>query len=149
MAAFDPDPAKRDAIRQLADVDTDFADAEALIARDDLDIVLILTNMNEHGPLSLAALRSGQAVLVEKPMATSLAEARTLVEASRESESLLVCAPHIVLYRRIAPCIDASEDGVIGNLVLARSRYGWSGPGGASGSTSAEAAPSSTSVSTT
>ena len=56
-AAFDPDPAKRDAIHRLESVDTDFVDADDLISRDDLDVVLVLTNMNEHGPLALAALK--------------------------------------------------------------------------------------------
>ena len=128
VAAYDPDPAKRDAIRQLADVDTDLADAEALIARDDLDVILILTNMNEHGPLALAALAAGKHVLVEKPMATSLAEARSLVEAARQSDTLLVCAPHIVLSPTYRAMDRRVRDGVIGYLDLARSRYGWSGP---------------------
>jgi predicted dehydrogenase len=67
-------------------------------------------------------------VLVEKPMATSLDEARLLLAESRATDRLLVCAPHILLsptYREIHRRVQA---GVIGNLVLSRARYGWAGP---------------------
>ena len=56
---------------------------EAVIAHPDVDVVLVLTSMNEHGPLTKAALEAGKHVLVEKPMATSLEEAAELVELSR------------------------------------------------------------------
>jgi predicted dehydrogenase len=128
VAAFDPDPAKRDAIRQLAGVDTGFPDAASLIARDDLDIVLVLTSMREHGALARAALEAGKHVLVEKPMSTTLAEAEALLEAGKRTGRLLVCAPHIVLSPTYRALHARVQEGVIGNVVLARSRYGWSGP---------------------
>ncbi|MGI8914177.1 MAG: Gfo/Idh/MocA family protein [Chloroflexota bacterium] len=43
-------------------------DAEALLARDDLDAIDICTPNRSHAPLALAALRSGRHVLVEKPL---------------------------------------------------------------------------------
>ncbi|MEJ7706260.1 MAG: Gfo/Idh/MocA family oxidoreductase [Nocardioidaceae bacterium] len=45
---------------------------DALIARPDVDAVLVLTSMNHHAPLAMEALSAGKHVLVEKPMATSL-----------------------------------------------------------------------------
>jgi predicted dehydrogenase len=128
VAAFDPVASKREAIARLMPVDTSAPDAAALIARDDLDVVLVLTSMNPHGGLALAALEAGKHVLVEKPLATSLDEARALVEASRRTDRRLVCAPHIVLsptYRDLHARVQA---GTIGRLVLARARYGWAGP---------------------
>ena len=49
-----------------------------MIESDDVDAVLVLTSMNEHGPLAMAGLAAGKHVLVEKPMATSLLEAAEL-----------------------------------------------------------------------
>ena len=43
-------------------------DAEALLARDDLDAIDICTPNRSHAPLALAALQSGRHVLVEKPL---------------------------------------------------------------------------------
>jgi predicted dehydrogenase len=127
-AGFDPDPDKREALARVSSADTDIASAEELIERDDVDVVVVLTSMNAHGSLAQAALRAGKHVLVEKPMATTLAEAAALLELSRTAPGRLVCAPHIVLsptYREVHRRV---RDGVVGRLVLARARYGWSGP---------------------
>ncbi len=50
--------------------DTDYA---ALLARPEVDAVVILTPIPEHATMAFAALRAGKHVLVEKPMATSVA----------------------------------------------------------------------------
>ena len=102
--------------------------ASALIARSDIDVVLVLTSMQEHGALAQAALLAGKHVLVEKPMATELVVARELLRVARHAPGLLVCAPHVVLsptYREMHGEVAA---GRIGKLVLARARYGWAGP---------------------
>ena len=127
-AVYDVDTEKRrGAARQLG-VSPDLAGPESVIEADDVDVVLVLTSMNEHGPLTRAALRAGKHVLVEKPLATSLEQAEELVELSRASRGLLVCAPHILLsptFRAIHACCRA---GRIGDLLSARARYGWAGP---------------------
>jgi predicted dehydrogenase len=128
VAGYDPDPEKREALARLGTADADVGSATELIERDDVDVVVVLTSMNEHGSLAQAALRAGKHVLVEKPMATSLEEAAALVELSRSAPGLLVCAPHIVLSPTYREMHRRVRDGVIGRLVLARARYGWSGP---------------------
>lgn len=128
VAGYDPDPAKRQAARERFGIDTAFDTATDLIGRADVDIVLVLTSMNEHGPLAKAALQAGKHVLVEKPMATSAEEAVELQELAAVSPGHLVCAPHVVLsptYRRMHDKVRAGE---IGDLYLGRARYGWSGP---------------------
>ena len=95
---------------------------------DDVDIVLVLTSMNEHGPLTRAALEAGKHVLVEKPLATSLEDAAELVELSRTSDGLLVCAPHILLSPTFRAMHACAREGRIGDLLSARARYGWAGP---------------------
>lgn len=127
-AAFDVDAAKSTAVALLYPGIATPPSAAALMARDDVDAVLVLTSMNEHGALASAALQAGKHVLVEKPMATTLLEARRLLEVSRQSPGVLVCAPHIVLsptYRAMHAAVHA---GRIGTVLLARARYGWAGP---------------------
>jgi predicted dehydrogenase len=128
VAGYDPDPDKRKATTDRFGIDTDFSSPTEVIERDDVDVVLILSSMNEHGPLAREAMKRGKHVLVEKPMATSLDEAAELVSLSRELSTALMCAPHIVLsqtYREMHQRVGA---GVIGEIYLARARYGWSGP---------------------
>ena len=73
------------------------ASEEALISRDDIDLVMVLTSMPHHGRLALAAMQAGKHVLVEKPMATTLPEAAELVRCAAEGRTHLVCAPHVLL----------------------------------------------------
>jgi predicted dehydrogenase len=58
-----------------------FTDTEALL-RQDLDAVLIAVPDRLHLPLGLKALAAGRHVLLEKPLATTSAEARRLAEAA-------------------------------------------------------------------
>ncbi|MFN8222971.1 MAG: Gfo/Idh/MocA family oxidoreductase [Gaiellales bacterium] len=125
---YDLDERKRHGAAARYGVEPELAGPEALIARDDVDAVLVLTSMNEHGALTRAALEAGKHVLVEKPIATSLAEAHELVELSHRSAGLLVCAPHIVLSPTFRAIHDAVRGGTIGRLLTARARYGWAGP---------------------
>src|SRR3954451_10128904 len=73
---YDPDPDKRSVAADRFGINTSADRPEDLIGRDDLDIVLVLTSMNQHGSLARAALEAGKHVLVEKPMSTSLDDAQ-------------------------------------------------------------------------
>ena len=53
------------------------------------DAVLVTANVDGHVPLSLEALEAGKHVLVEKPFATTLEEARTVVEAAERRGLIL------------------------------------------------------------
>src|SRR5712691_10911769 len=55
-------------------------DWRALIARDDLDLVSVVTPVVTHCEMTLAALDHGQAVLCEKPMAMNADEARHMAD---------------------------------------------------------------------
>ncbi len=127
-AAFDVDRDKTAAVAAMHPSIATPATAAELIGRDDVDVVLVLTSMNEHAELAEAALRAGKHVLVEKPMATRLAAAQALLELGRHSKGLLVCAPHIVLSPTYRAMHDEVKAGKIGRVLLARARYGWAGP---------------------
>jgi predicted dehydrogenase len=131
-AVYDPDAGKRFVAAARFGVDPGIESAEALVERADVDLVLVLTAMPAHGRLTRAALAAGKHVLVEKPVATTLDEAREVLADAERSPGLLVCAPHILLsptYRAMHERVQAGE---IGPLLTARARYGWAGPDWAS-----------------
>ncbi|MDQ2998625.1 MAG: Gfo/Idh/MocA family oxidoreductase [Chloroflexota bacterium] len=101
---------------------------QEIVEAPDIDLVLILTSMNEHGPITRAALAAGKHVLVEKPMSTSLEEAAELVALARTSKGLLLCAPHVLLSPTYQAIAEHVARGDIGKVCNARARYGWSGP---------------------
>jgi 1,5-anhydro-D-fructose reductase (1,5-anhydro-D-mannitol-forming) len=58
---------------------------EEMLARPDVDVVLITTPNALHAGQVVAAARAGKHVLCDKPLATSAGEARRAVEACREA----------------------------------------------------------------
>jgi predicted dehydrogenase len=60
-----------------------------LIARDDIDLVVIATPNDTHHPLARAALLAGRHVVVDKPFTVALADARELVALARQRRRLL------------------------------------------------------------
>lgn len=93
-----------------------------------VDLVLVLTSMREHGAIAKEALKAGKHVLVEKPMAAELEAAAELVELAKKGPGYLVAAPFVVLsptYQIIQNRVHSND---IGKVCLARARYGWSGP---------------------
>jgi predicted dehydrogenase len=63
-------------------------DWRALVARDDLDLISIVTPVVTHHEMTLAALERGHAVLCEKPMAMNSDEASRMTEKARDADVL-------------------------------------------------------------
>ena len=103
-------------------------DPEELFADPDIDVIVILTSMDQHGDLAIKGLQAGKSVLVEKPMATTLEEGARLLEVARESTGHLVCAPHVQLSPDFQEMYRRVDSGEIGRTLLGRARYGWDGP---------------------
>jgi predicted dehydrogenase/sugar phosphate isomerase/epimerase len=70
--------------------------AEDLLARDDVDLVIVSTPTDTHVPLARAALGAGKHVLVEKPVATTRAPIEELLRVARIHTSL-ACVPAMVM----------------------------------------------------
>ncbi len=62
-----------------------YGDAQELIADDEVDLVVVAIPGSLHCPLTVAALHAGKHVVVEKPMADSLAEAEEMLAAAESS----------------------------------------------------------------
>lgn len=98
---------------------------DALLARDDLDAVSVCTPSGLHAPQALAALRSGRHVLIEKPIALSVADAEKVVREGADA-GLTVAT---VSQRRFEPVVRALkaavDAGALGrlNLIVAEGLY--------------------------
>jgi predicted dehydrogenase len=67
------------------------ADLPSLLADDAVEVVVIATRSSDHAAMAELALEAGKHVVVEKPMATRLADADRLIEqAGRSAGQLLV-----------------------------------------------------------
>ena len=73
------------------------ASLEDLLARGDIDAIAIATPARTHQGIALAALEAGKHVLVEKPLADSVANGKAMVDLARERD-LALMADHTYCY---------------------------------------------------
>lgn len=66
-----------------------YRDPAAMIASDDVDLVVVASPNDSHARWARAALEGGKHVVVEKPFALSLEEARDLLRLAERSDRLL------------------------------------------------------------
>ncbi|HMI52125.1 MAG TPA: Gfo/Idh/MocA family oxidoreductase [Candidatus Saccharimonadales bacterium] len=105
-----------------------FPTYQELCRSPEVDLVVVLTSMQQHAAIALEALRAGKHVMVEKPLGINLEEAGELVKEARNSSPYLVCAPFVTLSPTFQLIRNRVEAGDVGKVCLARARYGWSGP---------------------
>lgn len=67
-----------------------YSDYKELLADPDIDAVSVCTWNNTHAEISIAALRAGKHVLVEKPLCTTVEEALRIQEAVEETGKQLM-----------------------------------------------------------
>jgi predicted dehydrogenase len=94
---------------------------DALVARPDLDAVIITSPQSAHCAQTLAAARHGKHVLVEKPMATSTDECRQMIDAcQRAGVALSVIKPwrYRGATRGLYECIQRGDIGDVRMITL-------------------------------
>jgi predicted dehydrogenase len=95
-------------------------DWEGLAADPEVDAAVVSTPNALHAPQAVALLQAGKHVLVEKPMATSVAEADAMIEASRASGARLMVA-HCWRFRaEVIAMRDRIAGGEFGEVVKTR-----------------------------
>ncbi|BAT59617.1 putative 4,5-dihydroxyphthalate dehydrogenase [Variibacter gotjawalensis] len=93
---------------------TAYDDWRELIADSSVDAVVVATPHHLHAPMVIAALEAGKHVLVEKPMALSVAECDAVIAVSRKANTTLMVG-HILHFAK--PCLVAQD-------ILARGELG-------------------------
>lgn len=100
---------------------------EPVVARDDLDAVIVATPPHLHASISIAALKRGMHVLCEKPLARTLDEARTMVAEAAAAGRVLKCGFNHRHHPAIQQIRRWFEEGRIGEPLFIRARYGIGG----------------------
>jgi predicted dehydrogenase len=67
-----------------------YTDWRAMLAQEALDAVVVSTPHDQHVEPTLGALERGLHVLLEKPLAASVAEAQTILQAVRQSDRVVM-----------------------------------------------------------
>ena len=113
VVVIDPSRPRAEALaRAFSNVDTYPALPCAL---DEVDAVVIATPPGTHTPLALEAIQAGKHVLVEKPLAVSVLDARSMVEASRRAGVVLMVGHTFAYHSAVRTLRDMVQDRTIGD----------------------------------
>jgi predicted dehydrogenase len=100
---------------------------ERMLARTDIDAVVVATSVRFHFSMAKASLLAGKHTLIEKPMASSAAECEELNEIAR-SKNLILMVGHTFLYsapvRKIKEIVDNHDIGEIRYISARRLNLG-------------------------
>lgn len=102
------------------------SDWHTLLARKDIDAVIISTPPSLHAEMAIEAVRAGKHVLCEKPLARNAEECRTMIEAARQAGRVLAVGFNYRFYPSFALARDLLEAGRIGELSHIRAYAGYS-----------------------
>jgi predicted dehydrogenase len=100
---------------------------EELLANSAVDIVLNLTIPAAHVEVGLKAIAAGKHVYLEKPLGTSVAEARKLLDAGKAKGLRVACAPDTFLAGCHQTARSQIDAGVIGRPIAGTSTLMWPG----------------------
>jgi predicted dehydrogenase len=128
LACVDADEATLDLARRELKLPADgcFTSLGAALAATEAEAVLITANLPGHVPLATEALQAGKHVLLEKPFAPSIAEARQVVDLAAERGRVLMISQNY----RFFPAVQAVRDllragslGAVGEVSIDFRRY--------------------------
>ncbi|HIT73951.1 MAG TPA: Gfo/Idh/MocA family oxidoreductase [Candidatus Avipropionibacterium avicola] len=118
-AVADPMPERQQEAREKFGCET-YDTPEQLIAESDVELVTIATPSHTHAALAQQALAAGKHVVVEKPMAGSVAEIDELIAASEKSGTIITAFQNQRLDPSFLAVKDVFDSGRIGEPVLIR-----------------------------
>jgi UDP-N-acetylglucosamine 3-dehydrogenase len=108
----DPEPKQREFVASALGCG-DFADVEVLLAAG-VDAVTIAAPTHLHRDIALTCIGAGVHVLVEKPIASTVEEGRTIIAAARRANVTLMVG-HV---ERFNPAVQTIKDAIRGEDIL-------------------------------
>lgn len=117
VACADPNPAATQQAMRFCGYQRAYTDSAEMLAKEDLDAVIVATTHEHLQPCALAAIKAGKHVFVEKPMALTASQGRQLVTEARKAGRKLMVGytlrflPERILMKKLL------DSGAIGEVV--------------------------------
>jgi predicted dehydrogenase len=122
ITVFDPNPEQTEKVKRAFGVKV----AETLkdvLENPEIKLVFITASNNAHKELAVAALEAGKAVMCEKPMATTLADAEAMVEAAERTKGFLQVGFELRYSHLYTAVKDWIDQGLLGRVLNAQCTY--------------------------
>jgi predicted dehydrogenase len=101
---------------------------DKMLAGPAFDLMVTLTDMQEHGRLNKQALQAGRHVWSEKPLANTYREGKELLDLAKSKQLRIWGAPAVVNSPQFAFMSKAIREGKLGKVSSAHAHYGHLGP---------------------
>jgi predicted dehydrogenase len=128
VSACDIMPERAEAAAEKFRIPHHYADIAGLLGGAPFDLLVNLTDMQEHEHLNRQAIEAGKHVWSEKPIANSLAAGQELLALSRKKGLRLWGAPTVVQSSQFAFMAKTLAAGTLGRVAAAHASYGHLGP---------------------
>lgn len=96
---------------------------QQLVARDDLDLVVIATPWRWHTPMAIAAMKHGKHVAIEVPAATTIEECWQLVDTSEQTRRHCLMLENCCYGENETLVLNMVRAGLFGNLLYGEAAY--------------------------
>ena len=102
-----------------------YSDYSEMLENEKLDLIAIATESGKHATIGLDCIRAGINIIIEKPIALSLADARLLIKTAKEN-NVKLCACHQNRFNKsIQKIRKAVEDGRFGKMLHGAAHIRW------------------------
>ncbi len=109
--------------KQISQAEMTTLDYRELLARKDIDAVVIATPDHWHAPMAIEAMRAGKDVYLEKPMTRTVEEAKKVYEATKATGRILQVGSQTTSSDQWWKARKAIADGMIGQLLMSQGSY--------------------------
>lgn len=123
VAVCDPDPERQAEAIERFDCFA-YASYEELVADKAVELMVVATPSNLHAEQSIAAMRAGQHVIVEKPMASDLAGADAMLAVAKETGRILTVHQNLRYAADLVKVREVIASGVLGRIIEVRIHNG-------------------------
>jgi predicted dehydrogenase len=100
-----------------------YLDYREVIARKDIDAVIVATPDHWHARIAIAAMRAGKDVYCEKPMCHTIEEVRAMIDAVKETKRVLQVGSQTTSADQWWQAKKLIADGAIGKMLMSQGSY--------------------------
>lgn len=114
---------RMNAAKELSQAEFATLDYREVIARKDIDAVIIATPDHWHAPIAIEAMKAGKDVYCEKPMTRTVEEAKKFYETAKATNRVVQIGSQTTSSDQWWKARKAIEDGMIGQLIMSQGSY--------------------------
>jgi len=128
LAVMSPTAGNAEAFAKKHKIPNHFSDLNAMLAMDDIDMIVIGAPNNTHCDITLKAAAAGKHIVVEKPLCMNLEEADRMIDACKKAQVKLMYAEELCFTPKYVRLKGLLDEGALGRPVLLKQSEKHDGP---------------------